>query len=147
MHANAGKFGRKPWEVTPYRPHISFRDVLLVGPARCGEGKGKKIIWFTCKVRAQWCCRVAQLLPQLWERGLLVNYNVHDLIEFHTYITHIPGGNKAWVSEMRDIRDQKNLDLASVLPVEVLPSSSLLWPYLRTNVDQGKRLLGVLGYL
>jgi hypothetical protein len=72
---------------------------------------------------------------------------VHDLIELHTYITHISGGNKVWVSEMRDIGDQNNLDLASVLPVEVLPSSSLLWPYIRPNVNQGKRLLGVLEYL
>jgi hypothetical protein len=146
-YAEAGRASRKPWEITPYRPHLTEGDVLAVGPSGMGGGIKAKIVWCTCRPGAQWRCRAYELYDNLLKRGLLKEYTQTDVYYLNNYMVSLERDKFYWVTQLRDIRYQEATDLTSLLPLNVLPRSSLLWPRLKLETKANNLLLILFGYL
>jgi hypothetical protein len=115
------------------------------GAARSSASSGADR--FTCRPGVQWRCRAYELYAYLLKRGLLNEYTPTDFHHLNNYIASLEKDKFYWVTQLRDIRYQESTDLRSLLPQDMLPRSSLIWPRLKLNTKANNMLLNFFGYL
>jgi hypothetical protein len=94
-----------------------------------------------------WRCRAYELYGNLLKKGLLNEYTLTDVYYLNNYIVSLKKGKFYWVTQLRDIRYQESTDLTLLLPQDMLPRSSLIWPRLKLETKANNILLKLFGYL